>query len=53
MTREEIATRLDEIDKEVDDLHNEGYTWEDGCAFFEAKFEEVYTLLINSLENNN
>lgn len=53
MTREEISKVLNEIDKEVDNLYKEGYTWEDGCAFFEAKFEEVYTLLVDSLENNN
>lgn len=52
MTKEEIKQALAEINKEVDDLYKEGYTWEDGCAFFESQFEEVYSLLLHSLENN-
>lgn len=41
MTKEEIIEILDKIDKEIDDLYNEGYIWDDICAFVEAKFEEV------------
>nr|DAP03611.1 MAG TPA: hypothetical protein [Caudoviricetes sp.] len=52
MTKEEIAQALAEIDKEVDVLYNEGYTWEEGSDFFKLKFEEVYSLLLHSLENN-